>query len=145
VTPGIPLPEKYFRIDDFVAAQEETPETRQKLAEELLAFVFEHGVADPDNVEMKEMLFPLKLSNEDVTVRVNIIAGAYKEIKIIIFRGDNTPIALIDSEVTGTPSGHQLPTEEKGVVRPQGFLIQGEHPLANRIYLGILRQLLSKF
>lgn len=143
VEQGIPFPKKYFKIDDFVASSEGTPEERKKLAEELFAYVLQHSVSHPDG--SKEKVFPLELSNEPVGVRVIIFPGNHKQMRVLIFRGDNTPVALIDDEITGTPSEHQLPVEEKGITRPQGFIVTGEHPLANRMYLGILRQLMSKF
>ncbi len=140
----LPLPERYFKIDDFVAATEGTAEERKKLAEELFVRVLEHGQDVPNYEDSKEMLFPLELSGEEVSVRV-LIRPLGKWMRVLIFRGDVTPVSLTDSTISGTPSSHQTPIDEKGLVRPQGFEIPVEDPLANRIYLGILRQLLSKF
>ena len=64
--------------------------------------------------------------------------------RLLLTQGDVTPVVLVDEGITGTPSEHQLPIEEKGRQHFQGFLVGGETPLANRVYLGILRQLLSK-
>ncbi|TSC87148.1 MAG: hypothetical protein G01um10148_253 [Parcubacteria group bacterium Gr01-1014_8] len=65
--------------------------------------------------------------------------------RVVIFKGGVTPVVVVDAGMTGTPSGYKLPIQEKGVPRPQGFAIFGEYPLANRVYLGIPRQLMSKF
>ncbi len=137
---NLPLPGTYFKIDDFVAATEGTVAERKRLAEELYKFVSEKGASN-EKGDGIEMLFPLNLSNENVTIRVSIYTDRGIEMWVRVFRNDNTPIALIDRGITGTPTEHQLPVEEGGKQRPQGFAVSGEHPLANRIYLGLLRHI----
>ncbi|MBI5470271.1 hypothetical protein HY968_03045 [Candidatus Kaiserbacteria bacterium] len=145
---GITPPDIYFNIDDYVSSTEGTPEERRQLAEELYAMILQRFEKDEDGI--KEKLFPLTIGNESLNIRVQIRSShQYKELRIIVFHpsagaGDDN-IHLIDANVTGTPSEYQLPIIEKGIPRPQRFAIQGEHPLANRLYLGLLRQLLSKF
>ena len=143
-TPNSPQIEQlspFFEIDDFVTNDEGTRAERQKLALLVIDEVLKHGNERENGI--LEWIRPLNLPSGQVSVGV-MWKEDERELRIRIFRGNAYPIVLVDPGVTGTPLQHQLPVTERGLPRTPGNISEGELPLANRVYFGILNHLLGK-
>lgn len=136
---------RLFNVEDFIPEQDNGAE-RHQLAQELYELVKSKAPVLKDGSQ--EMLFPLKIGEEKAHVRALIFPSA-QEMRLVVFWDNHTAadtaIFLRDLGITGTPTEHQLPIEESGEKRYQTFLSAGALPVANKVYLGLLRQILSKY
>ena len=131
---------RLYTIDELAHIKTTLTE-RQMRAQTLFNYVQANFPERSDG--SKEMLVYMNLNSEKVSVRV-VIFPAAKEIRILVFRGkdlEGPAIALVDNNLSGSPSGYQLPIELDEIPRPQPFFIEGHHPIADSLYGGLLEAL----
>ncbi len=155
-TPKIETPDDisgFFDVDEFAPldekdrnkTREELTRERQELLGQLVARLKTPDPNDSNKAILKsdrslELLVPLNLASGRSTIRIILFPAP--EIRLVLFRNANTIVTvIIDSGVTGTPSRYQLRVTDRGAPWPFPFDTEGTNPLAERIYLGLLRQL----